>query len=64
MSLQDLRERLCDLGRVLDDKKDVVCAMFDTEQLNTYFRCRDSVNLLISSLYDLEVALYENKILM
>lgn len=62
--IEELREKLCDLGRVLDGKKDEVCEMFDNEQLDAYFRCRDSVKLLIPSLYDLEVALYENKILM
>jgi hypothetical protein len=63
MPLQDLREKLCDLGRVLDGKKDQVCEMFDSEQLGAYFKSRDSLKMLIPALYDLEVAMYENKIL-
>ena len=62
--INQLRERLAELGKVLNGKQEVFLDMFDTAQLRAYFRCRDSLQALIPALYDLEVAMYQNKILM
>ena len=61
--IQEIRERLGALGLLLDLKEDQVAEMFDSEQLRAYFRCKDAIRMLIPSLFDLERALYENKIL-
>ena len=62
--MQELREQLSDLGMVLEHKQEEIGDLFSNEQLRAYFRCLDSLRLLIPNLYELEIALYENKILM
>ena len=62
--IQDLREQLSEVGFVLELKKDEVAEKFSDKQLRAYFRSKDAIRLLIPSLYDLEIALYESKIAM
>ena len=60
--LQDLRQELSELELRLDLKAEEVADKFTEEQLKAYFRSKDAVRMLIPSLADLEIALYENKI--
>ena len=61
--LEDLRQRLVNLGETLENKQEEIFVFLDTTQLKGYFRCRDSLKLLIPALFKLEQALYEHKIL-
>ena len=62
--IEELRRGLVQLEVLLESKADEIANKFATEQLKAYFRTKDAIRLLIPSLYDLEVALYKNKIVM
>ena len=62
--IQETRQRISEIGLLLDLKAEEIAEKFDTEQLRAYFRSKDAIRLLIPSLYELGVALNENKILM
>lgn len=62
--IQAVRIQLADLGKVLDCKQDECIQMFDANELQTFFRAKDNVRMLLSALADLERAMYRNKILL
>lgn len=61
--MEGLRQELVNLGQLLFGKEKEMQEMLDYEQLLAYFRCRDSLRLLIPALFTLEKALYEHKLL-
>lgn len=60
--MSKLINELGGLGFTLELKEPEVAEMFDTYELQAYFKVRDSIKLLIDNLFLLEQALYRNKI--
>lgn len=62
--INELHKRLERFKQALEGKQSEVIDIFDNSDLGKFCRCRDSVNLLLSNLKDLETALYRHKILL
>jgi hypothetical protein len=61
--IEEMKLKLADLGLVLELKQDDMIDLFDSDELQAYFRTRDLIKLLIPTLTELEQALYKNKVL-